>query len=349
MRIGTGGGLHDSGHGFNMRKICMIFTGGTIASLKTDKGLEPVLDAMQILSYLPEIDKDVELFSEQVCNLDSTDMDYVWWLKIAGTVEENYHKYDGFVICHGTDTMAYTAAALSYLIQNSDKPVVLTGSQQPVQMEITDARKNLSDSICYAADPRSRGVCLIFDGRVIAGTRAKKTSSFSYHAFSSINFPEIAQMRHGRIIRYIPCEQARGETVFYHNMNPRVFCLKLTPGISPAVLETVFEAYDCIVVESFGVGGIPGSLVEDLSRLMERSPADSRVIIMTTQVTYEGSNLSTYEVGQRIRGRFPFLEAYDMNFEAVFAKIMWIMGLGKLTFQEIERLFYSRINHDVIQ
>lgn len=331
-----------------MRRILILFTGGTIASIKTDRGLEPVLDAGQILAYLPEMDKDVEVFSEQICTLDSTNMDYRWWLKIAEVLEQCFLQYDGFVICHGTDTMAYTAAALSYLIQNPDRPVVLTGSQQPIQMEITDAKKNLYDSICYAADPQSRGVCLIFDGRVIAGTRAKKTNSFSYHAFSSINFPEVAAMRHGKIIRYIPCEVPQEKVIFYHKMNPKVFCLKLTPGISPAILETVFAEYDCIVVESFGVGGIPDSLIEDFGCLMAHYPKDSRIIIMTTQVTYEGSNLSTYEVGRRIRGRFPFLEAYDMNFEAVFTKIMWIMGLGKLTFQEIEALFYSKINYDVI-
>lgn len=331
-----------------MRRILMLFTGGTIASLKTDKGLEPVLSAEQILSYLPDMDTRIRLESLQVCNLDSTNMDYHYWLKLVDVIEKEYESYDGFVICHGTDTMAYTAAALSYLIQNLTKPIVLTGSQQPIQMEITDAKKNLHDSIVYAADRDSLGVCLIFDGKVIAGTRAKKTKSFSYHAFSSINFPEIASMQHGKIVRYIPCEKSAEPVAFYHSMDPRVYALKLTPGISPGILEAVFEEYDCIVVESFGVGGIPDSIIDDFCRLMKQYAEGSKVIIMTTQVTYEGSNLSTYEVGKRIRGKFPYLEAYDMNFEAVFTKIMWIMGLGKLSFQEIEALFYSKINYDVL-
>ncbi len=331
-----------------MRTILMLFTGGTIASVKTENGLEPILNAEQILSYLPDIGDDVELRTLQVCNLDSTNMDYRHWLKLVDVIEENYHRYDGFVICHGTDTMAYTAAALSYLIQNSAKPIVLTGSQQPIQMEITDAKKNLLDSIMYAADMESHGVCLIFDGKVIAGTRAKKTQSFSYHAFSSINFPELAAMQHGKIVRYIPCEVQEGPVRFCHKVNPRAYAMKLTPGIGSDILQEIFRKYDCIVVESFGVGGIPDSMIDDLCLLMKQYPSGSKVIVMTTQVTYEGSNLATYEVGRRIKGRFPYLEAFDMNFEAAFTKIMWIMGQEGLSFPEIEAMFYSKVNFDLL-
>ena len=331
-----------------MRNILILFTGGTIASMKTEQGLEPVLDAEQILSYLPEMSTDIKLDSLQICNLDSTNVDYHVWLKLVDAIEDNYEKYDGFVICHGTDTMAYTAAALSYMIQNLDKPIVLTGSQQPIQMEITDAKKNLHDSIMYAAHPESRGVCLIFDGKVIAGTRAKKTKSFSYHAFSSINFPELASMQHGKIVRYIPWEEPVGKVTFYHEMNPKVYALKLTPGISPSILKTIFEEYDCIIVESFGVGGIPDSIVDDFCERMKQYREGSKMVVMTTQVTYEGSNLSTYEVGRRLKGRIPYLEAYDMNFEAVFTKCMWIMEMGEMSFPEIQACFYSKVNYDVL-
>ncbi len=329
-----------------MRKILMLFTGGTIASIKTEYGLEPILDAEQILSYLPSLESDILLETIQICNLDSTNVDSLVWLKLEAAIEKNYKNFDGFVVCHGTDTMAYTAAALSYLIQDSSKPIVLTGSQQPIQMEITDAKKNLYDSISYAADPKSQGVCLIFDGRVIAGTRAKKTKSFSYHAFSSINFPELASMQHGRIVRYLPSELKKEEVSFYRSMSQRVYALKLTPGIHPAILEAVFREYDGIVVESFGVGGIPDSMIEDFLRLVRQYREGSKIVVMTTQVTYEGSNLSTYEVGKRLSGRIPYLEAYDMNFEAVFTKLMWILGIGNVSFQEIERLFYKKINYD---
>lgn len=331
-----------------MRNILILFTGGTIASLKTERGLEPVLNAEQILSYLPDMSEDIHVGSLQICNVDSTNMNHHIWLQLVDAIESNYAKYDGFVICHGTDTMAYTAAALSYLIQNSKKPIVLTGSQQPIQMEITDAKKNLYDSIMYAADEESEGVCVIFDGKVIVGTRAKKTRSFSNKAFSSINFPYIAAMQHGKIMRYVPAEKSSEPVRFYHKMNPKVFVLKVTPGIRPAMLKAIFEEYDCIIVESFGVGGIPDSIMDDFCELMQEYPEYSKVVVMTTQVTYEGSNLSTYEVGKKIKGNFPYLEAYDMNFEAVFTKMMWIMGQENLTFGDIESLFYRKINYDVL-
>ena len=331
-----------------MRKILLLFTGGTIASIKTERGLEPVLNAEQIMSYLPEISEDIHLGSRQICNLDSTDIEYHHWLEMAAAIEEDYERYDGYVICHGTDTMAYTAAALSYLIQNSMKPIILTGSQQPIQMEITDAKKNLYDSIVYAADEESSGVNIIFDGKVIAGTRAKKTMSFSYRAFSSINFPEIASMQHGKIVRYITSDAREDTPRFYHSMNPRVFTLKITPGMAPAILRTIFETYDGIIVESFGVGGMPGSMIEDFRQLMKEYEQHPKVIVMTTQVTYEGSNLSTYEVGERIKGCFPYLEAYDMNSEAVLTKLMWILGQENMDYHKIETLFYRRINHDVL-
>ena len=118
------------------KKILMIATGGTIASKRSADGLTPVLTSDELLSYVPV----------QAMNIDSTNISVAAWLKIENIIEENYDFYDGFVICHGTDTMAYTAAALSYLVQNSPKPVVITGSQKPIDMEITDAKTNLTDS-----------------------------------------------------------------------------------------------------------------------------------------------------------------------------------------------------------
>ena len=112
---------------------------------------------------------------------------------------------------------------------------------------------------------------------------------------------------------HISCEKSSEHAVFYHSMNPKVYAMKLTPGISPGILQAVFDEYDCIVVESFGVGGIPDSIIEDFCSLMKRYREGSKVIIMTTQVTYEGSNLATYEVGKRIKGKFPYLEAYDID------------------------------------
>ena len=333
----------------NMKKrnLLLVFTGGTIASVQTENGLRPVLDAEEMLKYLPEIPEDICLSSVQICNIDSTNMTYREWLKIAAVIEENYQKYDGFVICHGTDTMAYTAAALSYLIQNSTKPIVLTGAQEPIQQEITDAKKNLMDSIHYAGDPESCGVQIVFNGKAIAGTRAKKTKSSSYSAFSSINFPEIATIRHGKIIRYLT-QQIKGEVTFYHQMNPRVFAWKMTPGVTSEVLLPILHAYDAVIIESFGVGGIPNSLVDDLLSFMKTDEAKDKILIMTTQVTYEGSHMSTYEVGKRMESYFPFLEGFDMTFEAVLAKTMWLLGQDGMDREKFREQFYQKIAYDIL-
>ena len=155
--------------------------------------------------------------------------------------------------------MAYTAAALSYLIQNSVKPIVLTGAQKSILQEITDARKNLHDSIRCALDDRSRDVMLVFDGKIIAGTRAKKTATFSYNAFSSINFPVLGQIHDNTVVYYIQ-KDICGPVRFFNRMDRKVFLLKLTPGMSTEIIPHILSVYDCIIIEGFGVGGLPDRL-----------------------------------------------------------------------------------------
>ena len=181
-----------------MKKILMIATGGTIASKGTADGLAPELTSQDILHYIPSLKDICEVETLQLCNLDSTNISMEHWMMMANAIEEKYEKYDGFVICHGTDTMAYTASALSYLVQHSPKPIVLTGSQKPVDMEITDARANLLDSFIYASSDDACGVQIVFSGKVILGTRARKVRTKSFQAFTSINYPSLAVIQDGR-------------------------------------------------------------------------------------------------------------------------------------------------------
>lgn len=331
-----------------MKNILILTTGGTIASIETPHGLIPALTSDELLSFLPKIDRKLNLTTRSVFNLDSTDITPKHWLLLADTIRSSYDDYDGFVICHGTDTMAYTSAALSYLIQDSAKPIVLTGAQKPIGMEITDAKANLRDSIIYAADPDSHGVQIVFDGKVIVGTRAKKTKTLSFSAFSSINFPFLAVINEGKIMRYLPAAKPENPVRFYDKLNPKVFLLKLTPGISPVLLKEIFKLYDCIIIESFGVGGIPKSLENELfSQLRSYSP-EEKVLVMTTQVTYEGSNIATYEVGRRLKDAFNILESRDMTPEAVLTKMMWIMAEDDLTWDDIQSRFYTCIHSDTL-
>ena len=220
-----------------MKKILLIATGGTIASRNTGEGLTPVITPHELLEFVPEIAQMCDVETVQPFNLDSTNVYYPHWLEIARLVRSNYAEYDGFVVTHGTDTMAYTAAALSYLIQNSAKPVVLTGSQKSVYLRDTDARGNLADAFAYCADDRAYGVRVVFDGKVILGTRAKKTRTRSYNAFSSIDFPEIAVIRDGKVVYYSEPHPPAGEPLFSSSLDPEVFVLKTVPGMRADIFD----------------------------------------------------------------------------------------------------------------
>lgn len=326
----------------------MIGTGGTIASKQTEHGLAPGLSSEDILSYIPQVREVCDVDTIQVCNIDSTNVTPQHWKLFAETIEEAYDRYDGFVICHGTDTLAYTAAALSYMIQNSSKPIVITGAQKPIDMDITDAKTNLLDSFIYASDEESQDVNIVFDGKVIVGTRAKKERAKSYNAFSSINFPYPAMIQDQRVIRYLPSIPYKEEVKFYHEMKNSVYVLKLIPGMKPEILSYIFESYDAIVIESFGVGGLPQTMVESFYREMSNWIARGKIVVMTTQVANEGSNMTVYEVGKKVKQDFNLMEAYDMTLEATITKLMWLMALPKMKYEAFKNEFYATVNHDIL-
>lgn len=329
-----------------MKQILMIGTGGTIASEMTEAGLVPGMTGAEFLRYVPSVEKLCQVDCLQVCNIDSTNMTPGHWLAMAQAVEEHYDAYDGFVICHGTDTMAYTAAALSYLIQESPKPIVLTGSQKPIHMDITDSKTNLLDSFAVACDGRLPGVTIVFGGAVILGTRARKTYSKSYGAFSSINYPVLGVVQEGRLVPYI--QPPVGATPrFYHSLNQRVSLVKLIPGLSPAYLEFALRESDAVLVESFGVGGVPAGDQGNFYDLIRRAEEAGKTVVVSTQVQNEGSDLAVYNVGHRLKTDLGVLESYDMTTEAAVAKLMWALAQTKDR-QEVAKLFYTPVAQDIL-
>lgn len=324
----------------------MITTGGTIASKKMQHGLAPGISAEELLSFIPQVKNICKVETLALFNIDSTNMQPANWEKLAQTIKTHYDFYDGFVICHGTDTLAYTAAALSYLIQHSSKPIVLTGSQKPIDMDSTDAKVNLLDSFVYASDDRSNDVVIVFDGKVIAGTRAKKVRAKSYNAFTSINFPYLAVILDQQIIRYIPNHSVPQVVTFYKELKQDLLTLKLTPGLDEKLLTFAFEHFRCIILESFGVGGIPENLLPTFYQLMHKY-RNERLVVVVSQVANEGSDMTIYEVGKKVKQDFQLLEAYDMTFESVVTKLMWLMA----RFEAIEQMrqsFYDVVNYDIL-
>lgn len=370
-----------------MKRILLIATGGTIASAEDGNGLSPALTGEELARSVPEIEGLCELDIVQPMNIDSTNMRPADWLRIAEVIREGYDAHDGFVVLHGTDTMAYTAAALSYLIQNSPKPIVLTGSQQPMGNPFTDAKINLYQSLVYAADERSSDVSIVFGGYAIAGTRARKQRTMSFNAFASVNYPVLAYLRQNKIIRSgsvaVAAGFAEGETAasmgtarvgagtrgaaagqrmygeealggtalpiprFYTAVDSRVCALKLTPGLTPHMFELLKPDYDAIILETFGMGGVP-ELGADGASFQEAifNWVDSgRTIVMTTQVPEEGLDLGVYEVGRAYAEHPGILKGGDMTTEALVAKTMWALGQTRDP-QELQSLFYRTVNHD---
>ena len=350
-----------------MKRILLIATGGTIASTEDGNGLSPALTGEELARSVPEIEGLCELDIVQPMNIDSTNMRPADWLRIAEVIRENYDTHDGFVVLHGTDTMSYTAAALSYLIQDSPKPIVLTGSQQPMGNPFTDAKINLYQSLVYAVSDRSRDVSIVFGGYAIAGTRARKQRTMSFNAFNSINYPVLAYLRQDKIIRSgsvaVSAGLAEGDCTgggtaraaagaldeprFYTELNSRVCALKLTPGLTPDIFRLLKPDYDAVILETFGMGGVPerGADGASYQEAIFDWVDSGRTVVMTTQVPEEGLDLGVYEVGRAYAEHPGILKGGDMTTEALVAKTMWALGQTRDA-DELQRLFYRPINHD---
>lgn len=331
-----------------MKHILLIATGGTIASRPTENGLAPQLLADDILRCVPALGSLCRIDAVQPMNIDSTNMSPDCWLALAGCLRAHYEQYDGFVIAHGTDTMAYTACALSYLVQRSGKPIVLTGAQKSIYVQDTDARRNLYDAFVAAQDDSLAGVYIVFDGRVILGTRARKTRTKSMNAFSSIDYPDVALIRDGRILHYIRQPRPQTPPAFYGRLDASVFVLRLIPGMNPEVLRLLASRFDALVIESFGVGGLPCYEQADFLSAAAAWSSAGKPIVITTQVPHEGSDLAVYQVGARAAAQPGILQAYTMTVEAVVTKLMWILPQTR-DLTEIKRLFYTPIACDLLQ
>ena len=333
-----------------MRRILMLATGGTIASKESGHGLSPAITSDEILGFVPAVADLCRVDAIQLMNLDSTNIGPAHWKQMVAAIRENYDDYDGFVVTHGTDTMAYTAAALSYMIQDSPKPIVITGSQKSICLHDTDARMNLYNSFLYASDRDSHDVCLVFDGKVILGTRARKERTKSYNAFSCVDYPEIAVIRDGRLIRYLaPRTYTYGaEPVFCEELEERVLLLTLIPGMGAEALDHLKERYQAVILQSFGVGGLPGGETGAFSQAMAQWLESGKTIVMMTQVPYEGSDMSVYQVGQQVKEKYQLIEAYNMTLEAAATKLMWVLGQTKDP-EKVRELFYKPVQHDLIR
>ena len=322
-----------------MKKILLIATGGTIASHAGAQGLIPAMQANELLKCVPEIFDFCQPSAIQIFNIDSTNVTPDHWVRLATTIEENYDDYDGFVVCHGT-------AMMSYMVQHSPKPIVFTGSQKPIDKEDTDGRINLRDSFLYAASDTAADVVIVFQGKVIAGTKAKKIRTKSFNAFDSVDFPLLGVIRDGKIIQYITTPKAE-KPEFFLKVDAKVGLLTLTPGVSGEILNAYFQCHDAVVLSGYGTGGIPEGEYYGFYDIITSWEGKGKTLVVTTQVQQEGSDMDVYQVGRGWKNRFGLLESYSMTYESIITKLMWVLTQTRDD-AEIKKLFYKTVNYDLI-
>ncbi|MFV0431289.1 MAG: asparaginase [Alphaproteobacteria bacterium] len=325
-----------------MKKILMITTGGTIASQMSESGLKPKSSGDEILSYIPKIKELCDIVIEPLMQIDSSNMTPALMAKIAQKVYKNYDDYDGFVITHGTDTMAYSASLLNYMLKNLSKPVIFTGSQISISEENSDAPQNLQDAFIAAISDIS-GVFIAFGGRLMLGQNAVKTKTHSFDGFESINQDYIAHFK-DRHMTYTCFGQKfthleyKSPFTLMDRFSDKVAILKISPAMPKQVIENAAQYCDALIVEAFGVGGIPCQ-EPNLQQIIIEAQKQNTLIVIASQCLHEAVDLSVYEVGVKIL-KENILSAKEMTTENIWAKLIWALGHSK-NLADAQKLFLA--------
>jgi L-asparaginase len=321
-----------------MTKILIIYTGGTIGMVNDPQsGTLIPFDFGQIQQNVPELARlnyDLEVHSFDPI-LDSSNMDAKVWVELAHIIQKNYQAFDGFVILHGSDTMAYTASALSFMLENLAKPVVLTGSQLPIGEIRTDAKENLITALEIAATKkhglaRVPEVCIYFDYQLFRGNRSIKYDSEKFEAFQSPNYPILAEAGvHLTFFNNYIQKPSKLDLVINDQLNTNIGVLKLYPGISRQAVEAITtSAVDAIVLETFGSGNT--STADWFLTLLQDASDQGKVIVDISQCQAGSVELGKYETSRRLQ-QMGILSGYDMTFEATITKLMFLLGKGLQT------------------
>lgn len=305
-----------------MGKLLVLGTGGTIACEMTAGGLAPQISAEQLVKIAG---LDINICTADLFSLDSTDMTPRHWEQTASYIHGHYDEFDGFVILHGTDTMAYAAASAACLIQNSGKPIVFTGSMQPLDEPFTDADENLRDALRFAANGGRYGVYIVFGGFVFEPWDAVKTWSKNENAFTSANCKNVSV---DTALAY-PFPENMRATCFYERLSDDVFLAKLAPGQALCVPENT----RALILESYGTGGIPDYLMESVRSLANRGV----YIIIGTQCLHDGTALERYAVG---RADFPIIETRRFTTEYALARARWALSYSD-NYDDFKKMFYG--------
>ena len=325
--------------------ILLIYTGGTIG-MKVDPALQALtpFDFSQILEEVPELRKFAYRIDSWTFDplIDSSDVEPSLWISLADLIEEKYDEYDGFVVLHGTDTMAYSASALSFMIKNLSKPVIFTGSQLPIGMPRTDGKENLISAVEIAAAKDAEGhalvpeVCICFDNILMRGNRTCKMNSDNFRAFRSENLPPLAEA--GISIRYNTGIIRRPESwdqapVFRKALDTRVAILKMHPGITPQIVRDIMCSPDtrAVIIETYGAGNAPSK--EWFLKIVQEAAGMGKIILNVTQCIAGSVNMDIYATGKCLKDA-GVVSGYDSTTESALAKLFCLLG----AFQDNEQV-----------